>query len=99
MIKTLRFLSILAAKISTKTTMLFSVPIATNGAIKKCNLIDKKHYKLHQLNPNLQFFCTKCKEDNFPFIKLNEFEFLTFINDNEEAINDLKPQKLLFRDK
>ena len=32
-------------------------------------------------------------------MKLNEFEFLTFINDNEEAINDLKPnhtQKLFF---
>ena len=66
---------------------------------KKCNLIDKKHYKLHQLNPNIQFFCTKCKEDNIPFMKLNEFEFLTFINDNEEAVNDLKPnhtQKLFF---
>ena len=66
---------------------------------KKCNLIDNNQYKRHKLNPNIPFFCTKCKEDNIPFMKLNEFEFLTYISGDKEVINDFQPnhaQKLFF---
>ena len=40
----------------------------------KCNNVSKKQYKLHQLNPELSFFCIKCKGNNIPFMKLNDYD-------------------------
>ena len=49
----------------------------------KCNNIDKKTYKNYQLNPDLSFYCLKCKEDIIPFMRLNDYEFDRFIKKDE----------------
>ena len=47
----------------------------------KCNNINTKQYRIHQLNPELSFHCIKCKENIFPFMKLNDYEFDSFIKE------------------
>ena len=52
-----------------------------------------KQYRLHQQNPDLPFFCLKCKEDNIPFTKLNDYEFFSFIKKglNNVTYNNFTP--------
>ena len=45
----------------------------------KCNKIDKKQNRDHQLDPDFSFCCLKCKEDIIPFMGLNDYEFDSFI--------------------
>ena len=45
----------------------------------KCNNIDKKQYIVFQSYPDLPYYCIKCKEDILPFMKLNDYEFDSFI--------------------
>ena len=56
----------------------------------KCNNIKIKHYREHQLNPELPFNCIRCNENIFPFMKLNDFEFDSFLKkgiDNVQLTN------------
>ena len=38
---------------------------------------------MHQLNPEIHLYCIKCMESNLPFMKLNDFEFDSFIKNRE----------------
>ena len=56
----------------------------------KCNNIEIKQYREHQLNPELPFNCIRCNENIFPFMKLNDFEFDSFLKkgiDNVQFTN------------
>ena len=50
--------------------------------------MDKKLYLIHQHNPNLPFYCIKCNGDIIPFMKLNNFEFDSFINNKYPCNTD-----------
>ena len=66
----------------------------------KCSLVDRKQYKYHQLNPDVPFLCLKCKEDNIPFMKMNNFEYASHIlKDTNIVDTNFAPnssQKLFF---
>ena len=49
----------------------------------KCNNVDRKQYRNYQLNPELTFYCMNCKEDIIPFMRLNDYEFDSVINNGE----------------
>ena len=51
----------------------------------KCNNIDSKLYLAYQINPQLTFYCIKCKQDILPFMKLNDYEFDSIINKGETS--------------
>ena len=55
----------------------------------KCNNIDKTHYRLHQLNEDLTFYCVKCIEDILPFMSLNDNEYTNFtVNGGTPSTNN-----------
>ena len=47
-----------------------------------CNNIDKKQYRLFQLNPDLTYNCIKCNEDIIPFMRLNDYESESKLKDD-----------------
>ena len=44
-----------------------------------------KQYREYQRNDKLVFYCIKCKEDNIPFMNLNDFEFDNFIRNKKNV--------------
>ena len=59
----------------------------------KCNMVDAKQYRLHQLDPDIPFYCLLCKENNIPMMKLNDFEFFSHINKDLDnvCVNNFTP--------
>ena len=53
----------------------------------KCNNIKIKQYREHQVNPELPSNCIRCNENIFPFMKLNDFEFDSFL---KKGIDNVK---------
>ena len=49
----------------------------------KCNNIEKAQYREHEMNPDLAFYCIKCKEDITPFMRLNNYEFDSMLKNGE----------------
>ena len=46
----------------------------------KCNKFDNSDYRYHTENPNADFSCISCVEDNLPFSKIDVNQFTIAVN-------------------